>query len=139
MSSFKSLAKQMDRLNDRIPKKVNKLAQQTATDVLNIVTAPGVTRVDTSEAVSNWRIGLGSKDPSTRSPFFNGKGGSTASASRAEVRASGRVKIAQKKAGEEIHISNSVDHIETAFDATEERVVALVSQKLNERVERFEL
>lgn len=139
MATFKSLAKQMDKLNDNLPKKVNKLAKQTANDVLKLVTAPGVTKVDTSEAVSNWRIGIGSKDLSTRSPFFTGKAGSTAAASRAEVRLVGKILIESKPPQVPIHISNNVDHIDTAFVADEESIVKIVEQKLDERIERFKL
>jgi len=139
MSTLKSLAKRLDKFADNLPKKINKLAQRTASDIFIIVTSSGVTRVDTSEAVSNWRIGLGSKDPSTRSPFFKGGKGSTAAASRAEVRTVGRIKISQKRPGEEIHISNSVDHIDTAFDGNVDRIVAIAEVGLQERIQRLKL
>lgn len=139
MATFKSLAKRLDKFAENLPKKINKLAQQTATDVLTIVTSPGVTRVDTSEAVSNWRIGLGAKDPSTRAPFFKGKANSTGAASRAEVRLVGKIKIAQKQPGEEIHISNSVDYLENAFDGDVDGIVAIAQVALQERIERLKL
>lgn len=136
MATFRSLAKDLDKFNDRLPKKVNKLAQQTASDVLNIMT--DITRVDTSKAVSNWRIGLAAKDPSTRSPFFAGKRGSTAAASKAEVRTVGRIKIKQKKPGQDIHITNSVDYIEEIDDGFEQ-AVEIPRQKLKERIQRFKV
>ena len=139
MATFKSLAKKLDKINDRLPEQVNKLAQQTARDILTIVTSPGVTRVDTSEALSNWRIGLGARDPSTRAPFFKGKAGSTAAASRAEVRLVGRQKIKRKKPGEEIHITNNVDHIDIAFDGDVDKIVAIADIQLNDRIQRFKL
>lgn len=143
MATFNSLAKRLDKFADNLPKKINKLAQQTATDVLIEVTKREVTKVDTSEAVSNWRIGLGAKDPSTRAPFFKGKGGTTAAASRAEVRLVGKIKIAQKKPGQEIHISNSVDYIDNAIDGPIKGVVgtvkADVEQRLQERIQRLKL
>lgn len=137
MATFKSLAKQMDKLADAIPEKVNRVAQQTASDVLNQVTSSGVTKVDTSEALSNWRIGVGSKDSSTRPPFFNGKGGTSAAASRAEVRVSGRIKIKQKKPNQEIHVSNSVDHLDVAFIGDVDRVVALANVQTQDRLDKL--
>ena len=139
MATLKSLGTRMRKLDKSIRTKVNRLAQQTASDVLTIVTTDGVTKVDTSEAISNWRIGLGSKDPSTRSPFFPGKAGLTAAASRAEVRTVGRIKIKSKLPGQEIHISNSVDHIGVAFPENVERVLQIPRQKLRERIERLKL
>ena len=144
MATFRSLAKRLDKFADNLPKKINKLAQQTANDVLTIVTSPGVTRVDTSEAVSNWRIGLGVKDPSTRAPFFKGKktangGSTTGAASRAEVRLVGKIKIAQKQPGQEIHISNSVDYLDVAFDGDVNGIIALAEVQLQDRIQRLKL
>lgn len=139
MATFRSLAKRMRKIEKDIPIKVNRLAQQTANDILIVVTSAGVTKVDTSEAVSNWTIGVGSKDSGTRGPFVKGRAGSTAAASRAQVRAVGRIKILQKKPNQAIHISNSVEHLNEAFQGDVQRVIAIGRQKLAERLERFRI
>jgi hypothetical protein len=68
------------------------------------------TRVDTGKAVSNWRVGVGQPTRAVIEAYSPGNGGSTADANRQAALAAGLSRIASKKPGNEIFISNNVDY-----------------------------
>lgn len=69
------------------------------------------TPVDTSKAVSNWQVGLGTPVGREIPAYVPGKKGSTRQASVSEALAYAQFRIAQKRAGEPLYISNLVDYI----------------------------
>lgn len=68
------------------------------------------TRVDTGKAVSNWRVGIGQPARAVIEPYSPGEKGSTASANQTAALSAGRSRIATKKPGQEVFISNNVDY-----------------------------
>jgi len=69
------------------------------------------TPVDTSQALSNWIVGIGVKDPSFITPWVPGLGGSTQNASVAETVAAAKVMLTGRKFGTRIFVSNSAPYI----------------------------
>lgn len=70
-----------------------------------------VTPVDTSNAMSNWQIGVGQRPADTRFPYFFGSRGSTAGQSASAAYAVGEAQLENKKPGQTIFVSNIVDYI----------------------------
>jgi len=70
------------------------------------------TRVDTGKAVSNWRVGIGQPTRAVIEPYSPGKLGNTAEANRNAALSAGLARIATKKPGNEVFISNNVDYQE---------------------------
>ena len=110
MASLKTLANRMERLNRQLPRQVNEIARDVATVVLHTIIRE--TPVDTSLAISNWQVGLGEANMSNIPTNFPGIGGSTRSQAYAETLAVGRVYIAGKRPGMELHISNGLEYIQ---------------------------
>jgi hypothetical protein len=67
--------------------------------------------VDTSEAVSNTRVGLGSPPAGTIGPFFPGRHGSTRGPSSERALQEGLEAISRKRPGQDIFVSNTAGHI----------------------------
>jgi hypothetical protein len=104
------LAKWAEAKAETVGETANQLKQQAAVAGLEYLV--NTTPVDTSEALSNWEVGLGRPlVAGTRPPHVPGKGGSTAPQSRAQAIATGRAFIAQSKPGQPIYLSNAVAHI----------------------------
>ncbi len=106
-------AKRMYRLHDDIEKRTNEITKHAAKTCLEalVVNMP----VDTSQAVSNWQVSLGSPNMTSIPPHFPGKHGNTRGASSAQTLAIGRTIIDAKQPGigTPIHITNAVDYIES--------------------------
>jgi|688.fasta_scaffold777359_2 hypothetical protein len=110
VTTLNGLAKRMRSLSKDIARETNEIAKQTANVVLEtlVIAMP----VDTSQAVSNWQIGLGSPNTNTIGPHYPGKGGSTRNQSSTQTLSIGRILISSKKPGVALHITNAVDYIE---------------------------
>jgi hypothetical protein len=110
VSTLQGLARRMRSLPKEIKNEVNEIAKQTAEVVLEtlVIAMP----VDTSQAVSNWQIGLGSPNTNTIGPHYPGKGGRTRNQSSAQTMSIGRILISSKRPGVKLHITNAVDYIE---------------------------
>ena len=67
--------------------------------------------VDTSEAISNTRIGVGERPVGTLRPFFFGRRGSTREASADRALQEGLTELQRKKPGQDVFISNTAPHI----------------------------
>lgn len=67
--------------------------------------------VDTSEAISNTRIGIGGPPIGTRGPHFAGKRGSTRSASMQKAIDNGERTLRLKQEGQTVYLSNTAPHI----------------------------
>lgn len=69
------------------------------------------TPVDTSKALSNWRIGIGQKPALAIAPHTPGRKGSTQEQSAAATIAAAKAQLANKKPGQSIWISNVLPYI----------------------------
>lgn len=76
------------------------------------------TPVDTSEAVSNWQVTLGSPTSSNIAPHFPGELGSTRNASAAETIAQAKATLSGKKPGQPIYITNNTPYISDLNNGT---------------------
>lgn len=70
-----------------------------------------ITPVDTSKAVSNWQVTLGSKTDARLNPHYPGEYGSTKSPSSKATRDNARNVLQSKKPGVTIYISNTLPYI----------------------------
>jgi len=101
---------------DDLPKHVNQVKQEVAAVTLETVAA--FTPVDTSNALSNWQVGLGSASAPVIPPHSPGKRGSTRQESLHATIAAGTVAIKSSLPGQAIHIANGVDYIKELNDGT---------------------
>lgn len=94
-------------------KKLDKAASDLAAFVALEVTAElaDVTPVDTSNAISNWQIGLGAPVTSEREPHYPGTKGSTEAMSEDATVIAAKVKLKNKKPGQIIYLSNNAPYI----------------------------
>lgn len=107
--TLKDLANEVRAFSDGLDEVNNQASCEVA---LAIVTnlAPE-TPVDTSKALSNWRVGIGQKSALAIPPHSPGRHGSTQEASVAATIAEAKAKLAAKKPGETIWISNVLPYI----------------------------
>lgn len=69
------------------------------------------TPVDTSQALSNWQVGLGRPVMAEIGPHVPGTAGSSAGASRAAAIAAAEATLAQAKPGQPVYLSNLLPYI----------------------------
>jgi hypothetical protein len=107
--SFSAFAKSMRQRAERLPEVASYVAKEGSEAVLRdwLVVMP----VDTSEALSNTRIGVGQRPGGSLEPFFRGRGGSTRAASAGRALDEGLEAIATKKPGQDLFVSNTAPHI----------------------------
>lgn len=107
MATLKDLAKRLNKLADSAD---DYAAEAVAIYALEIVRALlPVTPVDTSQALSNWRVGTGTASPIP--PHVPGEDGSTAVASLAQALADAEDAIRAHKGARALVIFNSVPYI----------------------------
>lgn len=94
---------------DKLPTLASDIAEAGAGAVLREWLE--VMPVDTSEAISNTRIGIGTRPSGSLPPFFLGRKGSTRSASAAKALEDGLAALQAKQPGQAIYISNTAPHI----------------------------
>lgn len=87
-----------------------KVKKQVSRDVLN--TAIRKTRVDTSQARSNWQVSLNQDDGNKIGPHFPGKGGSTTALSTAMSLKLGRGVINTVSQQDSVFVYNNLDYIQ---------------------------
>lgn len=109
MGDLLTLAKRMEDKADEVAEVGNQAAIAAAGAMLDYLVDE--TPVDTSQALSNWQIGLGRPVGSELPPLVIGKGGSSASASRAAAKAIGHAVLRTKKPGQPIYLSNLLPYI----------------------------
>ena len=107
--SLSDLADNLDRRLGQLEQKASDLTVKVAVSLVTNLTA--LTPVDTSNALSNWQIGLGAPVDDTRRPYFVGMYGSTALASAQATIQTAKDILSGKKPGEVVFISNLVDYI----------------------------
>jgi hypothetical protein len=114
MGDLATLAKRMKQIKKDLPDRVNNLAVEVAERVVgNLVASPPEgTPVDTSQAMSNWVVGVGAPKVIFRRAYSEGEAGSTASISRANVMVAALAALqGRKKPGTPIYISNGAPYI----------------------------
>lgn len=113
MADLSTLATRFRKIADDLPNRVSKLAADTALEVVSELVSqpPSGTPVDTSQAESNWQIGIGAAPQSMLKPYFPGAGGSTQGESAEAVIEAAAEMLKRKKPGETIYISNVAPYI----------------------------
>lgn len=108
MATLKQLAARLNKLADN----AGNLADETKARVALAIVRQLVfdTPVDTSRALSNWRVGTGST-PAPIPPYYAGMQGSTRAASAASAIAAAEAAIAANKHASVLAIFNSVPYI----------------------------
>ena len=112
--SLKQFATSMRARAAKVPEIANKLAIAGTEAMLRGVVAD--TRVDTSEAVSNWMISIGSPTNVRKQPHVLGNMGSTRGPSSAKSISEGLEVLFTKRPGQTVYLSNTVDYIKIIDD-----------------------
>lgn len=109
MASLKDLAVSMRKRAAKLPTLASEIAMAGSQAVLRewIEVMP----VDTSEAISNTRVGVNERPAGTLPPFFLGRKGSTRAASGDKALQEGLAALQTKKPGQTIYVSNTARHI----------------------------
>lgn len=114
MTGLLQLAKRLEKTAAGLDKQASDVAVKAATAILkDLVT---VTPVDTSQALSNWQIGLGEAPSGKLPPYSPGLGGSTADKSAAAAIRAGIAILQKKKPGVTIFITNNLPYIRRLND-----------------------
>lgn len=107
--SLKSLASSMRRKAERVPEIGNMLKVAGSRATLKELVE--ITPVDTSEAISNWQIGVGSRPPISLQPHFLGRRGSTRASSAGKSIDEGNIELKLARPGVPVFISNTAPYI----------------------------
>lgn len=92
-----------------LPEKVNRLAVKVTTTIVNDLAH--VTPVDTSQAISNWQVGIGEAPGGNISPHFPGRHGSTYGPSSQQTIEEALAILKGKRPGQVIYLSNGLLYI----------------------------
>ena len=114
--TLSDLAKDMETLSANLTKEVSRCSVETALTIHNELTA--VTPVDTSTALSNWDVSVGTLQAEFHEPWIMGKRGSTKLASKRFSDNEANVVLQDKLPGQTIFISNSADYIKKLNDGS---------------------
>lgn len=109
MAGLKTLATSMRKRAAKLPMLASGVAVAGSEAVLKEWL--DVMPVDTSEAISNTRIGIDARPAGTLQPFFLGRKGSTRAASAAKALSDGVDELKAKTPGQTIYVSNTAPHI----------------------------
>lgn len=109
MSTLTRLAVRMNALADDLDNRVNRFAQEMVIQI--VIALANSTPVDTSTALSNWQVQVGSPVVSDREPFFPGRTGSTRRSSIQATIADARRVVQAKTPGTPIYITNVLPYI----------------------------
>lgn len=117
MRNLTNLADDLFRLANTLPFVV---AQNVSIGAARVILADllAVTPVDTSQAISNWRVTLNAPVISQIPAYFPGKGGFTAQASRDSAWRAGLSVLATKQPGQQIFIGNALPYIRKLNDGS---------------------
>jgi hypothetical protein len=137
--SLKDLANELRATADDLDKAASDAACQVAIAIVTDLATK--TPVDTSKALSNWRIGLGRPVALAIAPHNPGRHGSTQDASAAATIAQAKAALAAKKPGQTIWISNVLPYIRRLNDGYSRQAPAgfveraiLIGRKVSETV-----
>ncbi|QEG09336.1 tail completion or Neck1 protein [Xanthomonas phage vB_Xar_IVIA-DoCa1] len=109
-----SLAVSLERKAKAIDEAASKTAVDTAMAIVGDLAYK--TPVDTSQALSNWRVTLDSPATGTIAPHYPGIQGSSQRASAAETINAAKSVLANKKPGQAIFITNNLPYIKRLND-----------------------
>lgn len=109
-----SLAVSLERKAKAIDEAASKTAVDTAMAIVGDLAYK--TPVDTSQALSNWRVTLDSPATGTIAPYYPGLQGSSQRASAAETINAAKSVLANKKPGQAIFITNNLPYIKRLND-----------------------
>ena len=109
MKNLRNLGQSLNSALARIEHRVNKRKIRAATLILRELIAH--TPVDTSEALSNWVVGLGRVDRSTPGPWVPGQFGSTRAESADMAYSLGKLVLADARPGQAVFLTNSTPYI----------------------------
>ena len=135
MATLSDLARQMEQLEVSLPELMAKAKADAGRVMVNYLIEE--TPVDTSQALSNWKVAWGQPDRNTIGPYVPGKFGSTYSDSVQEAQLQAALILSSPVENKDLFISNNVDYIEELNDETSkskqsgffvERAEALVGQ-----------
>lgn len=105
------LATRARKIEAALPARVSQVAVDTALQLTQQLAAIE-TPVDTSQALSNWQVGVGQQPGGAMlPPFVPGKGGSTRAESAAEAVENAKKSLAGRKQGQVIYLSNVAPYI----------------------------
>lgn len=109
MASLLDLAKRLERREKELSKIGSDRAVSVAVDLVTMLATD--TPVDTSEAISNWQVGITTPVTSDIPPYMPGFMGSTYSYSRNATIAAAKRILQAKRPGQPIFVSNLAAHI----------------------------
>lgn len=107
--TLKDLAADLRKYGAQLPLRSNQAVQRAALEAVYYLVYQ--TPVDTSQALSNWQIGLGQRVELPRAPYFPGVNGDTRNASAAAAIAEAEAILAGRKPGQTVFISNALPYI----------------------------
>lgn len=120
--SLKDLSRRLNTLSKDIPKQVNQLKIEVALELQKELTQR--TPVDTTKAVSNWKVTRIAPFPNDIDPYSPGFLGYTASASIAAARADAEKNLRGTKSGETIFVVNNAPYIKDLNNGTSKQAPA---------------
>lgn len=110
MANLNDLANRMRELPGILASESSRCAVEATTVVHHQLTH--VTPVDTSQALSNWDISIGTLNGEFHEPYFPGNKGSTKLASEKAANTEAVFRLKEKKPGQAIFISNGANYID---------------------------
>lgn len=110
MTTLLGLQGVLNRHVERVKRDTNKVTKEVARTVLKSLTEK--TPVDTSQAISNWQVGIMAPIIQTKGPILVGSRGSTYVPSSHQAYVIGNSVLMLRHFGEPIFISNHLDYIE---------------------------
>lgn len=108
-STLNELAAACDNAAATLPSELNELTQHVAAAL--IFKLIYITPVDTSEALSNWQVGVLFPEFDSLPPYFYGDHGSTAGMSQSSAYIAAQAIIFTKRPNSPIYVSNNAKHI----------------------------
>lgn len=137
--NLRDLANQLRAISPQLAAQASEAAKGAALAIVSDLA--NVTPVDTSQALSNWRIGINQKVVLAIEPYQSGKAGSTQSESAQATIDAARIALAAKKPGDTIWISNPLPYIGLLNDGSSSQAPAgfveravLIGRKVSEQV-----
>lgn len=122
MADLRDLAFQMKALADKLPTAGSELATRVAIEIVTALVR--TTPVDTSEALSNWQVTLGSPGASRIPPYVKGKEGSTEEISAERTILEAVAILKTKQPGQSIWIQNVLPYIRVLNDGSSHQAPA---------------
>lgn len=103
------LSKDMNSLAAKVPKTVADVGNRVVLTVVSDLAFK--TPVDTSQALSNWIVSVGSPSTAQIKPHYRGDLGSTQISSAQETIAAAKAVLKNRKAGQKVYITNRLPYI----------------------------